>query len=571
MSQNQEIIESKLCAYIDGELDPEGRAEIEKHLEANPQHRRLLESLRATRDLIRWLPREPAPPEVAETLSGQLERSVLLNYEGDSLRVSPWPRILAAAAIVLLTAGLGVAVYYALPKSQKPAQLAMHSLGNDGNGGDIVPAPAASDARSELATSSEDTEKMRAATPEDLKKDRSATDSKLADESRANTTLASNTDNYRGLDELAQHVGQNPAAFLSEAANSNNGIAQKAAPSNAGAVVLLVRSNAPEQTEKQLTSYLNQQQIQWRQPAVTQQNDAGVQSQQQRGWDFPTDAAKKSEAEKVAVPGAASATPPAVATPSVPTTQLAQNDAIAERRNAGISQQVAVAPIPANSIPSSAVFVCQMSRRQAEQLSSSIGNDSLAGAQVQNVNGFVYNNSIDRNTIQNGSSVGSSEPTADQAPSRAAAVGGEQMERDRMSRSQTEPAPGIRESVEAKIESPAPTTQPAAASSFALNPQAPAAVAGRTALRVSPTTEPASVPNEPVQVAAGVNQQALGALAATTAPTTGPTDEPLNFVIMVQPNAAGAATTPIPSTQPAQESSPQNGQAVPGQQLPALK
>ena len=45
MSQNQEIIESKLCAYIDGELDPEGRAEIERHLEANPQHRRLLESL----------------------------------------------------------------------------------------------------------------------------------------------------------------------------------------------------------------------------------------------------------------------------------------------------------------------------------------------------------------------------------------------------------------------------------------------------------------------------------------------------------------------------------------------
>ena len=52
MSQNQEIIEAKLCAYIDGDLDPEGRAEIEKHLEANPQHRRLLESLKATRDLV---------------------------------------------------------------------------------------------------------------------------------------------------------------------------------------------------------------------------------------------------------------------------------------------------------------------------------------------------------------------------------------------------------------------------------------------------------------------------------------------------------------------------------------
>src|SRR5690349_17268412 len=121
MSQNQEIIESKLCAYIDGELDPEGRAEIEKHLEANPQHRRLLESLKATRDLVRWLPREPAPPELAETLNGQLERSVLLDYDGDSLRPRIFPRVFAAAAIIVLTAGLAAAVYFALPKSHRNA------------------------------------------------------------------------------------------------------------------------------------------------------------------------------------------------------------------------------------------------------------------------------------------------------------------------------------------------------------------------------------------------------------------------------------------------------------------
>ena len=119
MSQNQEIIESKLCAFIDGELDAEGRAEIEKHLEANPQHRRLLESLKATRDLIKWLPREAAPPEVAETLNGQLERSVLLDSHGDTLGPGIGPRIFAAAAILLLTAGLGIAVYYTLPRSQK--------------------------------------------------------------------------------------------------------------------------------------------------------------------------------------------------------------------------------------------------------------------------------------------------------------------------------------------------------------------------------------------------------------------------------------------------------------------
>ena len=79
--------EEMLSAYIDGELDAEGRTEIEKHLDANPQHRRLLESLKATRDLIKWLPREPAPPELAETLNGQLERSVLLDFDE---RITLW-------------------------------------------------------------------------------------------------------------------------------------------------------------------------------------------------------------------------------------------------------------------------------------------------------------------------------------------------------------------------------------------------------------------------------------------------------------------------------------------------
>ena len=39
---NTEQIEAKLCAYVDGELDAAGRAEIEQHLAANPQHRALV-------------------------------------------------------------------------------------------------------------------------------------------------------------------------------------------------------------------------------------------------------------------------------------------------------------------------------------------------------------------------------------------------------------------------------------------------------------------------------------------------------------------------------------------------
>jgi anti-sigma factor RsiW len=67
MSENFETIEARLCAYVEGELDEQGKAEIEKHLLANPHHRRLLDELSAQRTLLRRLPRDPAPPELAES------------------------------------------------------------------------------------------------------------------------------------------------------------------------------------------------------------------------------------------------------------------------------------------------------------------------------------------------------------------------------------------------------------------------------------------------------------------------------------------------------------------------
>src|SRR5207237_9303442 len=78
MPQNSEQIEAKLCAYLEGELDEQGRAEIEKHLQANPAHRKLLAEVAGTRDLVRGLPREAAPADLCATLQGHLARSVLL-------------------------------------------------------------------------------------------------------------------------------------------------------------------------------------------------------------------------------------------------------------------------------------------------------------------------------------------------------------------------------------------------------------------------------------------------------------------------------------------------------------
>jgi hypothetical protein len=119
MAGNTENIEAKLAAYIDGDLDAQGRAEIEKHLAANPQHRTLIEQLSKQRDLLRELPREEAPEDILEALQNQMERSVLLGDAGEPserLKISRWPQRFAVAAIVLLTVGLGAIIYFVLPR-----------------------------------------------------------------------------------------------------------------------------------------------------------------------------------------------------------------------------------------------------------------------------------------------------------------------------------------------------------------------------------------------------------------------------------------------------------------------
>ncbi len=129
MAANQEQIEARLAAYIDGELSAAERAEIEKHLAANPQHRKLIEELTGQRDMLLALPREKAPAELFETLQGQLERSVLLGSAADAVdaprHINRWPHRGAIAAIVLLAAGLAVLVYKVLPSNKPPAEFAV--------------------------------------------------------------------------------------------------------------------------------------------------------------------------------------------------------------------------------------------------------------------------------------------------------------------------------------------------------------------------------------------------------------------------------------------------------------
>ena len=116
-------IEAKLCSYVEGDLDPAGRAEIERYLVANPQYRPILEELVRTRGELRALPRVKAPLDLQENLSGQLERSALLGDEKLLRDVGRrnFPHVRAWAAVLLLTAALAAIVYSVLPA--KKAQM----------------------------------------------------------------------------------------------------------------------------------------------------------------------------------------------------------------------------------------------------------------------------------------------------------------------------------------------------------------------------------------------------------------------------------------------------------------
>jgi hypothetical protein len=227
-------------------------------------------------------------------------------------------------------------------------------------------------------------------------------------------------------------------------------------------------------------------------------------------------------------------------------------------QNATLQKQAVAANEEALGVDSNRVFVCQMSRRQAEQLSNSFGNDSLRGAQVQNVYGLPYNDARDRNAALN-SNGPEQTPASAGIQNRARAAG----DQERMVRGglDSNPAPTLPTTAEGSIQQKAeiaPVTQLAGAPNYSLNAPVPA----ERAMKQGPSTQPAPSTGEAIQQAVA-RQPAL-------ADTTAPADEPVNVVIMVQPNAATAAAA-APSTQPVSEPLRQKAQAAPSQQSPALK
>lgn len=103
-------ISERLSAYLDGELSDAERARVEAAIEQDPELVRLLAQLRATRKLLHGLDRTSAGEDFVSRVMARVERRDLLggSMEMAAPQARHWTRWLAAAAVLLVTAGIGV-------------------------------------------------------------------------------------------------------------------------------------------------------------------------------------------------------------------------------------------------------------------------------------------------------------------------------------------------------------------------------------------------------------------------------------------------------------------------------
>ncbi|MFW6154802.1 MAG: anti-sigma factor family protein, partial [Planctomycetota bacterium] len=127
-----------LSAYLDGQLPPEQAARVERALAADPDLRAELKALDATRGLLGDLPPEKAPDGMLEVVMEQAERRRLLHAPEPSAhgRRFRWIRGLAAAAIIVLTVGLGLHLHHVLSEGDWVSQQPKTAHGTAEEGGE---------------------------------------------------------------------------------------------------------------------------------------------------------------------------------------------------------------------------------------------------------------------------------------------------------------------------------------------------------------------------------------------------------------------------------------------------
>ncbi len=115
MSEREEY-SGDLSAYLDGELSESRQQRLDKVLQYDQELAREMDRLRATRELIRTLPTAQPPRDFAARVVARGERVRLL---GTLRRPRSYQWInLAAAAVVLVAAGLSLVIMLRLPSKQ---------------------------------------------------------------------------------------------------------------------------------------------------------------------------------------------------------------------------------------------------------------------------------------------------------------------------------------------------------------------------------------------------------------------------------------------------------------------
>ena len=115
-------LELLISSYIDGELTVSQSETVEKIIEEDSQAKEIFEQLLQVNRMIKKLPRVAAPPDLAESISLEIERDALLSaseFQSDiqgrnHLR---FRKFVTAAAVLILTGAIVMIVYTVLFQS----------------------------------------------------------------------------------------------------------------------------------------------------------------------------------------------------------------------------------------------------------------------------------------------------------------------------------------------------------------------------------------------------------------------------------------------------------------------
>jgi len=132
MSKDRDNIRELLSAYIDGETTQDQSRSIEQAVATDPELAMELHELKAAKRLLMGLPRERAPRGFVRKVMVRAERKHLLgdHHAGGSFKAARWITM-AAAAVVLLSAGLGIIVVSTFNTQPEPIHIASSTERNE--------------------------------------------------------------------------------------------------------------------------------------------------------------------------------------------------------------------------------------------------------------------------------------------------------------------------------------------------------------------------------------------------------------------------------------------------------